>query len=290
MDSSKTNGSEPDTHAADTQASASVPGPLTVQQTLGRFCLSMFAVGALSLGGYALLVDTRVQASEIPGTYKWFLLKTTPGPRIIFESGSNSHHALDTDAIGKAMGMTAINIADNAGYALEDKVTRLETYTRPGDIVVLPLEWSFYHREKLTDNYVETLFNSNRDYYRSMPAHKRLQRALSLPPSKVAAEFFRPKSETAYAQESPAKDLFLSALTQSSGHLSQAKSRGPEEGVAEQSCDEYALGDAAARKRLMVARNIAPALNRLQALKARGVAVHFAWPVLAGDGCLMAQD
>ena len=253
---------------------------------LSTFMACLVGTTAICLSAYTLTVDSLVQDSKVPSTYKWFLLKEVPGPRIIFESGSNSHHAINTDLIGERLGMTAINIADNGGYALEDKITRLETYTRAGDVVVLPLEWTFYHREKLTDNYVETLFTDNRDYYQSMPMMSRVKRALSLPPEKVVKAFLTKKDRPELETESPAKELFVSALTQSSGHQSRVNSIGPGLGVAEQSCDDYVLGNASQRKRLTLGSNIEPALKRLQNLQKQGVDIHFSWPVLAGDGCM----
>ena len=262
-----------------------MPSKNNVKQ-LSKFMACLVGTTAMCLSAYTLTVNRLVQSSAIPATYKWFLLKEVPGPRIIFESGSNSHHAIDTDAVGEALGITAINIADNGGYAIEDKITRLEIYARPGDIVVLPLEWTFYHREKLTDNYVETLFTDNRDYYQSMPVIKRVQRALSLPPEKVIKEIHKKKSRPVRETESPAKDLFVAALTQSTGHQSRNVSIGPGLGVAEQSCDDYILGKPAQRKSLKLGANIKPALSRLQKLKAKGINVHFAWPVLVGSGCM----
>ncbi len=253
---------------------------------LCKFLACFIGTAAVCLSAYTLTVHSLVQNSEVPATYKWFLLKEVPGPRIIFESGSNSHHAIDTDAVGAALGMTAINIADNGGYALEDKITRLETYARPGDVIVLPLEWTFYHREKLTDNYVETLFTDNRDYYRSMPIIKRVKRALSLPPEKVITELTQKDLRPIKDIESPAQDLFVSALTQTTGHQSREKSSGPGLGVAEQSCDDYILGSSAQRRNLKIGENLKPALRRLEKLKNRGIDIHFAWPVLVGKGCL----
>lgn len=270
----------------DEGSTLTVTKPAGAVKHLSKFFACLIGTTALCLSAYTLTVDNLVQDSEVPATYKWFLLKEVPGPRIIFESGSNSHHAIDTDTIGAELGMTAINIADNGGYALEDKITRLETYTRPGDVIVLPFEWTFYHREKLTDNYVETLFTDNRDYYRSMPTIKRVKRALSLPPEKVITELTQQKTRIVQDIESPAKELFISALTQPTGHLSRKDSSGPTLDTAEQSCDDYILGKPTQRRNLKIGDNLKPALERLQKLKKRGIAVHFAWPVLAGEGCM----
>ena len=132
--------------------------------------------------------------------------------------------------------LSAILIADNAGYPLEDKITRLETFTRPGDIVVLPLEWSHYHREKMTDNYVETLFTENRDYFRTMPTIKRIKRALSLPPEKVISAIFKNISRPPRLTESPAMELHNAVLNYPTGNSSRETPLGPGVGVAEQTC------------------------------------------------------
>lgn len=257
----------------------------TVKQ-FSKFAASLLGTVALCLSAYTLTVDSLIPNSKIPATYKWFLLKEVPGPRIIFESGSNSHHGINTDVLGAALGMTAINIADNAGYALEDKVARLESYARAGDVIVLPLEWSFYTREKLTDAYVQSLFSTNRDYYQSMPFMKRVQRALSLPPETVISELKQQNARPETITESPAHELFGTALKITTGHFSRDRSIGPGLGVADQSCDDYILGKPEIRKTLALGKNVKPALQRLKALKARGVDIHFAWPVLAGAGCM----
>ena len=257
----------------------------TVKQ-LSKFAACLIGTTAMCLSAYSLIVDSLVPNSEIPATYKWFLLKEVPGPRIIFESGSNSHHSIDTETVGNELGMTAINIGDNAGYALEDKISRLETFARPGDVIVLPLEWSFYSREKLTDAYVESIFSETRDYYRTLPLHKRVSRALSLPPEKVIAEFQDSFSRATQETESPAQELFGTALTLPSGHFARTASIGPGFGVAEQSCDDYILGKPNVRNKLTLGKNIKPALARLKKLQARGIKIHFAWPVLTGEGCM----
>lgn len=259
-------------------------GPLF--KHLGKFAACMVGTTALCLGTYAVTVERLVEKSEVPGTYKSFLLKEVPGPRIIFESGSNSHHAIDTEAVGAKLGMTAINIADNAGYSLEDKITRLETYAQADDVIILPLEWSFYSREKLTDAYVASIFSENRDYYRSMPPLKRVQRALSLPPETVISEMRETISRPAKETESPAHQLFGTAITLPTGHFVRETSIGPGLGVADQSCDDYILGKPDVRKTLELGKNIKPALARLKKLKARGIDIHFAWPVLSGESCM----
>ena len=275
------------THACNDKATAkAMPISTGVAKPFIAFLLCLLSTAVLCLGAYAFTVEKLIGTSVIPASYKWFLLKEVPGRRIIFESGSNSHHAIDTDVLGKELGMTAINIADNAGYSLEDKITRLETYTRPGDVIVLPLEWSYYNQEKLTDDYVKSIFHDNRDYFHSMPFSKRLKRALTLPPAMVLSQVTPVKNHAEQQTESPAATLFSTALTSPSGHYSRITSSGPGPGVADKSCDDYVLGNPESRKTLALGKNIKPILKRLKRLKSRGIDIHFAWPVLTGEGCM----
>jgi len=85
---------------AKTEATAEgTKAPHRAAKQLSKFFASFVGAAALCLTAYTASVDNLVQTAEVPGTYKWFLLKEIPGPRLIIESGSNSHHAIDTDAI-----------------------------------------------------------------------------------------------------------------------------------------------------------------------------------------------
>ena len=93
------------------KSAETVAPPQNIAQQLCKFAACLIGSVALCLAVYSYTVETLIPRSEVPATYKWFLLKEIPGPRIIFESGSNSHHGIDTEAVGEAMGMTAINLS-----------------------------------------------------------------------------------------------------------------------------------------------------------------------------------
>ena len=241
---------------------------------------------ALSLFGYALAVDRAVPDSLMPGTYKWFLLKETPGQRLIIESGSNSHHGLDAKRMSNELGVTVINIADNGGYDIEDKVARLERYVAPGDTVLLPLEWSYYYRDEVTDNYFEAMFAGNRDYFNTLSLKDRVKRALTLPPRTLLTL----ASSAPKPDEMPTiHDLFLSAATSPNGGTTRAQSIGPGPNVSEQSCDDYLFTWGYQNRGLTISNRYRGALKRLAKLRDRGIQVHLAWPAMAGEGCMTSD-
>jgi len=82
------------THSSENQSGAAIAmSPKNAVKQLSKFMACLVGTTAMCLSAYTLTVNSLVQSSAIPATYKWFLLKEVPGPRIIFESGSNSHHA-----------------------------------------------------------------------------------------------------------------------------------------------------------------------------------------------------
>lgn len=260
------------------------PGPsqdFNWRQALVFIIASLIAL-TFGLSLYVLQVLRHVQPSPVPSTHKWFLLQEVPGPRLIIESGSNSHHGLDTDRIGEVMDMTAINIADNAGYDLEQKVARLEKHTRRGDIVILPLEWSYYTRDALTDDFVDQIPAYNRDYMNAVSLWDRLRLALSLPPAAVFGFGRGEAVPPSLDEKTDIQKLYVASLTHPSGHSTYEKARPPALGVSDKSCDAYLFWDGPVK----LSKTFKRALKRLSALRARGVEIYFAWPVMTGDDCL----
>lgn len=235
----------------------------------------------LTLGLYVVFVSSQITRSDVPATYKWFLLSELPGSRLIIESGSNGHIGLDTAAISKALGMTAINVADNGGYDIEQKAARIAEHARPGDVVVLPLEWVYYSRQALTDDFVDNLPALNRDYFNSVGWRDRIKLALSLPPASVFG-FQKVGYEAAdVGALSHVQSLYVAMLTQPSGHVSYEAPRPLAAGVAGQTCDEYLFGPGPYK----ISDKFRRALKRFAKLKQTGVEAVFAWPVMVGDEC-----
>lgn len=251
--------------------------PTSILKSAALFLAAGTSALAASLGAYVMAVETAVPDAPLPSTYKWFLLAETPGERIIIESGSNSHHGVDAALMSELTGRTTINIADNGGYDLADKVSRLERHARPGDVVILPLEWSYFTRDSVTEDYLDVLLAEQAAYYNSLPLRERVGRALSFPPALLVEALTSPP-----AQLPSHNTVVLESLMAPHGGLSFSQSRGPGAGVAEQTCDAYLQGALDANR---LAPRFLGSLDRLAGFRAKGVEVYFAWPAMAGDAC-----
>ena len=111
-----------------------------------------------------------------------------PPPRILVESGSNGLHAFDPEMVESLTGYPTLILADHAGASLHDKIDRLYKYAEKGDVILLPLEWNYYHAPDLSENHLKSMFDRGRGYYYSLPWWKQWLRAYSTPLAMVAAE------------------------------------------------------------------------------------------------------
>jgi len=78
------------------------------------------------------------------------LLKGIPSPRIILVGGSNVSFGLDAELMQRRLGIPVINDGLHAGLGLAP-LRELEGYLRPGDVVILSLEYQLFSSRDVMD-------------------------------------------------------------------------------------------------------------------------------------------
>lgn len=78
------------------------------------------------------------------------LLKNTPSPRIILVGGSNVSFGLDAELMQRALGVPVINDGLHAGLGLAP-LRELEEYLRPGDVVIISLEYNMFSYKSIME-------------------------------------------------------------------------------------------------------------------------------------------
>jgi len=143
------------------------------------FPISLLAIFVL----YAIFFQKALiyDQGKIPLSYKQLLLEnTTPGNRIIFESGSNAHHSIDGETLEELTGHPVLILADNAGVYLPDKLSRLLHFTKPGDLIIMPLEWSYYTGQ-IHNEHLQHSMSDASHYFHSLKSLEKLKRTLETP-------------------------------------------------------------------------------------------------------------
>jgi hypothetical protein len=268
------------------------PARNTINLTWCLRCLAAAGVSFVSVAGlYVGLFFLLVPSVDVPSTYKWLLLRTVPSPRLIIDSGSNGHHAINAATLAKTFGVTTINIADNAGYAFIDRVTRLQIYARTGDIILLPLEWDAYQKPLgLKGAYESQVFNLIQDYFWVVPIKRKIQLIFQLPLADSIAvlggdvRLFLSQGASSKRVRERVRQLVDAASVSADGGFAVDKSRGLLESQRQTTCEASLVGSIVAGS-AVISPEFLQALDRLNELQKKGVRIIFTWPTVAGDGC-----
>ncbi len=73
--------------------------------------------------------------------------RSVKGKKIIIASGSNAHFGINTAQIEKAFSTPSVNLAVQAGLGVKYILHKVKEVAKPGDIIILPLEYSVYFQE-----------------------------------------------------------------------------------------------------------------------------------------------
>ena len=155
------------------------------------FFVLIFATSFIYASGF-ILANTLENGTD--GFYftKNFMLEKTKGkPRIIFESGSNSQHGINSLMIEHEFGKLTLNMGLNGGYPLDFRLHRLAKHLSKDDIVILPLEYGYYAREdkSIFDDVLNELGTHGKYYFNALPLDKKLETILQMSFKQVSSPF-----------------------------------------------------------------------------------------------------
>ncbi len=254
--------------------------------TLIGFVLVLFA--------YVFTFNFLVQKDiYISHSYKEFLLENTDSPRLIIDSGSNSQHAINSQMLEEQFNILTINIADNGGYPLRQKLLRLNAHAKKGDIVILPLEWGHYTYQNPTQNYLDNIFTRLNFYYNSLSLFEKIRLISQTPFSSfVKALMVREKMSL----DSKLQTEYLSFQTFQKnfidGDRADYKYNGPlplaDDGTKIKTCNEYVFGEQLIYG-FKISNVFKENMSLVHDLEKKGVKVILTWPAVAGDNCYQGK-
>lgn len=144
-------------------------------KTLLQFLL--FAVGGAALCAFGMLLSYDFFTASnrtVPYSYTQFLLENVGEPRIVIDAGSSSMFGIEPALIEQAFRKPVIDVADNGSIPLDMKIYRILRYARDGDTLILPLEWVYYTRDAVPQDFTDKTPDEYAAYYASQPFARRL--------------------------------------------------------------------------------------------------------------------
>ena len=114
--------------------------------------------------------------------------------RIVVISGSNSLFGLDTKRIEEDTGIKAFNFGMHAGLDMDFLRFESEKVIRKGDIVIMPLEYSYYYTEKgYSEWFIENVLSWGQDYFSDLELLDAINMVIHTPVSFIAKQASAPK-------------------------------------------------------------------------------------------------
>lgn len=109
--------------------------------------------------------------------------------KLVIIAGSNSYMSLSAKDLEEKLGITTINAALMASFGIKYYVDSLSSYLRPGDTVLMPLEYWFYDKKWGKNDYLfdTPLFITRQDaeYYRSLGLIEKITFSTSVAANKI---------------------------------------------------------------------------------------------------------
>jgi hypothetical protein len=242
--------------------------------------ISLLSLLIIYTASYYLIATREISISH---SYKQFLLNHTQGQRLIIDSGSNSFFGIDSHLLESEFNLLTINLADNAGYPLQSKLLRIEKYSHPGDIVLLPLEWQYYSYETVPDVFLNNLLGNLHYYHRNNPIQD-IQQIWKTPFSIFMDDVNHYRKGISNSRRHLEQHLEKFKNQERGDFIQEDFDLEFEEASKVTACDEYVLGNAL-KNGFTLSFTFKENIKLIQKLQKQGIHIFLTWPVVVGEGC-----
>lgn len=107
--------------------------------------------------------------------YKQAIAKALPSPKLVVVAGSGAMFGINSTYLEEAYNRPAVNLGVNAGISLPAILNSAKGIIKPGDVVLLPLEYPLYNREEAVSSSLIHWANSHPDTFSQLPFKRALE-------------------------------------------------------------------------------------------------------------------
>jgi len=216
-------------------------------------------------------------------SYHEIVLDYVPGPRILIDSGSNSLHGIEPELIERELKMPTLVVADSAATPLRQRLNRLEKYAKTGDLIILPLEWSYYWEETNPTDFLDQIAEKWSEYYFAMPRIEQFSFFLShIKLNQIVATIWRRFDDTSKVDQRKSRERVMDEKLNWSGVTKASlENRKLHVSMQGKSCRQFVAVPTGEVPDFV--QQTAMRLSRLR--KERQATIVLTWPAVAGTDC-----
>jgi hypothetical protein len=142
--------------------------------------------GGLVLGVVAFVALLYTQLGVPTYSSKWAydiaqrkvsIVRAISGPRLLLVGGSNVTFGLSAGTIEEQTGVKTVNMGTHAGWDVDYILHWIEQTARPGDTVLLALEYQLYVNRLGSETHDDYILARDPDYFRQLPPLEKIDMA-----------------------------------------------------------------------------------------------------------------
>ncbi len=134
-------------------------------------------------------------------------VEDTSGPSLYLVGGSSGFFGVDTRTVTDEIGMPSINFATHAALSLDYILSRVKESLKPGDLVVLMLEYSYFVEAGSTDVMMDFVVGGDAGYFRSQGLDEQIFGFLTDSPADLMQRLFSGLSGRGETQDNIVKEV-----------------------------------------------------------------------------------
>jgi hypothetical protein len=179
--------------------------------------ITSFVLSVAALFGFYYLAFPYQFGAPIPASYdvaNWMIIKEKAaaravGSRVLLIGDSSTLFGMDSSFLAQELGLSVINMALHGGLSLDWLTTYAQRHARTGDIVVMPLAWTYYYRdfEEPEDWIVEQIIAWNREYFDSMEVMTKLRYMTAISPTNLIKNISAKDNRAKILQDYPRRRI-----------------------------------------------------------------------------------
>jgi hypothetical protein len=195
-----------------------------VRFALGIFCgllLSVIAWGVLYASSFGFRATPHAHYIANWSGQKANIAARTASPRIVIGGASNAFYGLSAKRISETFGVRALNYATYGGLLLDYHLYKLRQILRPGDLLILPLEFEYYEPDEEPQNVcIEYVLGADPAYLRTLRFDQTVFWFLAPPAGLLTKKLFTPRATYQETLQRVANQLkyFMNAFGDRAGH------------------------------------------------------------------------
>ena len=182
-----------------------------------------------SIISYAILVYTSMETLTVDNAYlcqyirkKIDIAQSLPQPKLIILAGSNAYAGVSAEILNQELHLPTFNFGMHAALSPHFLFYLAQQVLTAGDVVLLPLEYSYYNSDGYNDLFAAIIFGCGKKYIFHAPWREQVAILFIQPLQRIIESWFTNKTADFLAHEQPTFGSYGDATYNQEENITQA--------------------------------------------------------------------